>query len=224
MKNVCPPCLYKVESEPPLKFSHLAAMDGNNSLKLVDSAFRAGSVCTNTCSSASQCWISPGEVDTFKDEVKKVSFHLQWLSLIEHDNSCNPPKSPFNNPLYLPTKALPPNWQLWCHLSILILTLMDCGHEDLSSEEIAWLNVTEHDELAKCLNTCVDRWKNAGPEARIKMFALFAISRIFLAVCCWKRDGLKRWKRWVTRLNLKKYVCLQDSKNLHNTHTTPKLD
>ena len=57
------------------------------------------------------------------------------------------------------------------------------GHEDLNSEEIAWLNVIEHDELAKCLNTCVDRWKNASPEARKKMFALFTIAVIFLAVC-----------------------------------------
>jgi hypothetical protein len=57
------------------------------------------------------------------------------------------------------------------------------GHEDLNSEEIAWLNVMEHDDLAKCLNTCVDRWKNAGPEARKKMYALFAIAGIFLAVC-----------------------------------------
>jgi hypothetical protein len=54
---------------------------------------------------------------------------------------------------------------------------------DLTSEETAWLNLTEHDELAKCLDTCVDRWRNAGPEARKKMFALFAIAGIFLAVC-----------------------------------------
>ena len=39
------------------------------------------------------------------------------------------------------------------------------------------------DELAKCMNTCVERWRNAGPEARKKMFALFAVAGIFLAVC-----------------------------------------
>ena len=59
----------------------------------------------------------------------------------------------------------------------------ESGYEDLSSEEFAWLNLVEHDELAKCLNTCVDRWKNAAPEARKKMYALFAIAGIFLAVC-----------------------------------------
>jgi hypothetical protein len=55
--------------------------------------------------------------------------------------------------------------------------------EDLATEETAWLNVTEHDDLAKCLDTCVDRWRNVGPEARKKMFALFAVAGIFLAVC-----------------------------------------
>lgn len=59
--------------------------------------------------------------------------------------------------------------------------------EDLPDAEdpdsIAWINVTEMDELAKCMNTCVERWRNAGPEARKKMFALFAVAGIFLTVC-----------------------------------------
>ena len=54
---------------------------------------------------------------------------------------------------------------------------------DLDGEDVAWLNVTEIDELAECVNTCVERWRNAGPEARKKMFALFAVAGIFLAVC-----------------------------------------
>ncbi|PPQ89029.1 hypothetical protein CVT25_003943, partial [Psilocybe cyanescens] len=69
-QNVCPPCLYEVENETKLKFRLLAAMDGNNSLKLIDSAFRAGSVHTDTRSSTSGRWILPDEVDIFKDEVK----------------------------------------------------------------------------------------------------------------------------------------------------------
>lgn len=54
---------------------------------------------------------------------------------------------------------------------------------DADEEPVSWLNVVEHDELAKCLNTCVERWRNAGPEARKKMYALFAIAGIFLVVC-----------------------------------------
>ncbi|KAJ7733222.1 hypothetical protein DFH07DRAFT_723123, partial [Mycena maculata] len=55
-------------------------------------------------------------------------------------------------------------------------------------DDVAWLNVNELDaleaeELAKCINTCVDRWRAAGPDQRKKMFALFAISGIFLTVC-----------------------------------------
>ncbi|KAJ7807478.1 hypothetical protein B0H14DRAFT_2196341, partial [Mycena olivaceomarginata] len=38
--NVCAPCLYKTEHEEKLKYSFRASMDGNNSLKLVDSTFR----------------------------------------------------------------------------------------------------------------------------------------------------------------------------------------
>ena len=54
---------------------------------------------------------------------------------------------------------------------------------DLNTEDVAWLNVTEIDELAQCVNTCIERWRNAGPDARKKMFALFAVAGIFLAIC-----------------------------------------
>ncbi|KAL0057518.1 hypothetical protein AAF712_015839 [Marasmius tenuissimus] len=50
------------------------------------------------------------------------------------------------------------------------------------NEGVAWLEVVEGDELAPCLDTCVDRWCNAGPEARKKMCALFAVAGIVLAV------------------------------------------
>lgn len=38
----CPPCMYKVQDEPLLMYSLMAAMDGNNSLKLVDASICAG--------------------------------------------------------------------------------------------------------------------------------------------------------------------------------------
>ncbi|KAJ6475629.1 hypothetical protein DFH09DRAFT_952777 [Mycena vulgaris] len=53
MKNVCPPCFYKTVGEPPLKFSALGAMDGNNSLKLVDATFRSGTPRTDDRKSTS---------------------------------------------------------------------------------------------------------------------------------------------------------------------------
>jgi hypothetical protein len=56
-------------------------MDGNNSLKLVDSTFRSGSVRTDNRVTSSKRWISPDDVDVFKDEVnKKVLVRYQFPS------------------------------------------------------------------------------------------------------------------------------------------------
>lgn len=79
MKNVCAPCLYKTEDEPKLKFEFLSSMDGNNSLKLIDSTYRAGSVRTDSRKLESPHWISPEDVDLFKDEVGKVRPLLLYL-------------------------------------------------------------------------------------------------------------------------------------------------
>jgi hypothetical protein len=67
--NVCAPCLYKLKNEPPLKFSFLGSMDGNNSLKLVDATFRTGSLRADNRASTSFRWLTSDQVDVFKDEV-----------------------------------------------------------------------------------------------------------------------------------------------------------
>jgi hypothetical protein len=50
---------------------------------------------------------------------------------------------------------------------------------DLNTEDVAWLNVTEIDELAQCVNTCVERWRNAGPDARKKCLLFLPWLEIF---------------------------------------------
>ena len=69
---------------------------------------------------------------------------------------------------------------------------MNQHHEDTSTHiatdpnltgDIAWLNVNEIDDLKNCANSCVDQWKAAGPDARKKMFDLFAVAGIFLCGC-----------------------------------------
>ncbi|KAF9257866.1 hypothetical protein L218DRAFT_1005710 [Marasmius fiardii PR-910] len=55
--------------------------------------------------------------------------------------------------------------------------------QPLDKEEVAWLDVLEEDDLAACIDTCVDRWRNAGPESKKKMCQMFAIAGVFLAVC-----------------------------------------
>jgi hypothetical protein len=68
-KNVCPPCFYKLAGEPPLLLSWLGCMDGNNSLKLVDSTFRPGNPRFDNRKTDSFRWLTTAEVDAFKDEV-----------------------------------------------------------------------------------------------------------------------------------------------------------
>ena len=57
-------------------------MDGNNSLKLVDSTYRAGTVRTDTRTMTSPRWIHPEAVDVFKDEVSKVKLISLSMSML----------------------------------------------------------------------------------------------------------------------------------------------
>ncbi|KAJ7175579.1 hypothetical protein C8R46DRAFT_1160840 [Mycena filopes] len=168
--NVCAPCMYRTRNEPRLKFAWLGCMDGNNSLKLVDATFLAGTARPDNCVSTSFRWLSPGQVDVFKDEVVNAQ------RATPTDSTPAPSDSP--------AAALPSASEPSPH---------DDDHAppadaDDDDGDVAWLNVNElsggdAEELAKCLDTCVERWKAAGPEARKKMFSLFAIAGIFLTVC-----------------------------------------
>ncbi|KAJ8082799.1 hypothetical protein PM082_008655 [Marasmius tenuissimus] len=62
-------------------------------------------------------------------------------------------------------------------------TTEPCCSSDTADSGVAWLNVNEMEDLAACVDTCVERWRVAAPEARKKMFAFFSITGIFLAVC-----------------------------------------
>lgn len=64
--------MYKLEDEPQLKYSMLVAMDGNQSLKLVDDAFRAGKPLRDDRVGCSENWLTPAEVDRWKDEVRRT--------------------------------------------------------------------------------------------------------------------------------------------------------
>ncbi|KAL0057318.1 hypothetical protein AAF712_016052 [Marasmius tenuissimus] len=139
--TTCPSCTYKLRDEPPLHPSMLIAMDGNNSLKLIDTEYKSGKPRTDHRTLPDHRWLEDSHVDLFKDEVAKSRSKSKSKSA----NSTSSSKEE------------------------------DGG--------IAWLEVVENDELAPCLDTCVDRWRNAGPEARKKMCALFAVAGIFLAVC-----------------------------------------
>ncbi|KAJ6617481.1 hypothetical protein B0H10DRAFT_2218435 [Mycena sp. CBHHK59/15] len=179
MKNVCPPCFYKTVGEPPLKYSALGAMDGNNSLKLVDATFQSGTPRTDTRRSTSFRWLTPQQVDRFQDEVEN-SKKRKSAPIPENSATQSAPSAPT-----APVSDMPSTETM--DESVPAPPSEFNGDQD-GDEDIAWLNVNELegsavDDLTKCINACVDRWRAAGPEARKKMFALFAIAGIFISVC-----------------------------------------
>lgn len=79
MKNVCPPCFYRLEEEPPLKFSFLCTMDGNSSLKHVADDYRFGVVQRDERTYGDGMVLPPLEVDRFKKETKSKVCALRFL-------------------------------------------------------------------------------------------------------------------------------------------------
>ncbi|KAI0702844.1 hypothetical protein BC835DRAFT_1263373 [Cytidiella melzeri] len=70
LRHACPPCMYTLENEPALALSLLCSMDGNSSLKLVDSSVRYGSPRQDERTHRiKDLFLSPEAVNKFKDEV-----------------------------------------------------------------------------------------------------------------------------------------------------------
>ncbi|KAJ7692021.1 hypothetical protein B0H14DRAFT_3531662 [Mycena olivaceomarginata] len=207
-KNLCAPCMYTIQNEPRLRFRWLGAMDGNNSLKLIDATFRAGTTRADNRTSTSFRWLTPEQVDAFKDEVANSQKYARTKKTPTTVDSNQPTSADISTftahdspasaaPASTPTISTAPSGLSTAVLACPTDVSVDPGSAsesalppvaDEDDPDVAWLNVNElsgveSDELARCLNTCVERWKAAGPEARKKMFALFAISGIFLTVC-----------------------------------------
>ncbi|KAG9313581.1 hypothetical protein JVU11DRAFT_5911 [Chiua virens] len=89
MRNTCPACFYKLKDEPPLKFSYLASINGNNSLKrwILQNPQDVSHV--NLQEPHSDYWISRHNVDRFKDEVKPGSRSCKdnWEDMEDPDSS-----------------------------------------------------------------------------------------------------------------------------------------
>ncbi|KAH9913659.1 uncharacterized protein B0H18DRAFT_887915 [Fomitopsis serialis] len=137
MLNACAPCLYKLEDEPELKYSLMVTIDSNQSLKLIDDAFRHGTARADPRTARTDIWLSPAEMNV--------------------DNRT------------IASGPAPDN-------------LRDL---DLHSDDVQWLNLadSENGKIEASVDVCVERWRNAGPEARKKMFALFAMTGIFVCLC-----------------------------------------
>jgi hypothetical protein len=77
---LCPPYFYELSGEIPLVPKFLAAMDGNNSLKLVDSAYQFGKTRADDRVLPSPRWLEPDEVDMYANEVKASEAHRKVLA------------------------------------------------------------------------------------------------------------------------------------------------
>ncbi|KAJ7018507.1 hypothetical protein C8F04DRAFT_1277648 [Mycena alexandri] len=176
IRNICASCMYKTKNEIPLKFSWLGCMDGNNSLKLVDATFLAGQTRPDNRASTSFRWLSPTQVDVFKDEVadaqkkarsKKAvptSVPLESATAAEPASSSPTERSTSEAPRSAPSTttstSAPPTTAAPTEVPAR-------NHEPAAANDndgdVAWLNINElsgqeSKELAKCLDTCVERF------------------------------------------------------------------
>ena len=69
LRRSCPCCFYKLEGEPELEFSSFVSIDGNNSLKRLGTTIRNTNERLDSRTIVSDRWITPEEVNRFKDEV-----------------------------------------------------------------------------------------------------------------------------------------------------------
>ncbi|CDO74657.1 hypothetical protein BN946_scf184832.g1, partial [Trametes cinnabarina] len=173
MHNACAPCLYHLEGEDDLEYSLLVAIDGNSSLKLVDDAFRSGQPQQDSRTWRTDVFMSSDEVDMFKDDVanaqKKRTPSGASIASDLMGGEAVPTAVPGGSvatdgmgtnivhPDAPPFRAVPDG---------------GAGHADSLVEE-----------PCESKSVCAERWRNAGPEARKKMFALFAATGIFVCVC-----------------------------------------
>ncbi|KAG6886946.1 hypothetical protein C0992_001539, partial [Termitomyces sp. T32_za158] len=95
--NTCPPCCYEIhmatlqlENEPPLKFSRMFVMDGNNSLKRIAN-IGDWHIGDNRTFDESDFYLSSEFVDKYADEVKKPAPEpiMSSFKLAEAEQSVN---------------------------------------------------------------------------------------------------------------------------------------
>jgi hypothetical protein len=72
LRQSCPCCFYKLEGEPDLDFSSFVSIDGNNSLKRLGTTVRNTNERLDSRTIVSDRWLTPEEVNRFKDEVSQV--------------------------------------------------------------------------------------------------------------------------------------------------------
>jgi hypothetical protein len=154
--------MYELKDEEPLAHRLLMAMDGNNSLKLVDDSFRRGTQQADTRTGRASNWLSAEYVDLFKDEVPS------------HGK-----RGGMGNPGETEAEEGDDNVDedgAWLDIEV--------GAEGTESGHFKKTPVDMDSPVADDpLNPCTERWKNAGPDGQKKMFSMFLITGVFLCLC-----------------------------------------
>ncbi|KAG7090311.1 hypothetical protein E1B28_011909 [Marasmius oreades] len=143
---MCAPCTYKLKDEPTLLPSMLIAMDGNNSLKMVDTDYKSGKLRIDTRTLLDYHWIEDEQINEFKDEVAKNQAQAKSKKTTSLTNNQPDPAS------------------------------------SIKDEDIVWLEIIEADVLAACIDTCINRWRNPGPDSKKRMCQMFAMAICWLFV------------------------------------------
>lgn len=165
-QHACPSCTYKTANEPQLKYSMLACMDGNESLKRVLRTRKGregepvGVERLDTRHRESHLFLRAEEVDVYKDEVKR------------------------RQPPPIAAQTTPDAQE----------TAEDGGKSDEEEEEeegeaVRRVSLEEGDDEGSPVDgvtdesPCADRWSNLAAEAKKRMWGIFSETGIFLAAC-----------------------------------------
>ncbi|KIY47548.1 hypothetical protein FISHEDRAFT_45002 [Fistulina hepatica ATCC 64428] len=150
---LCTPCMYRLKDEATLQPSMLATCDGNNSLKLVDAAFRIGDPRIDNRTLPSFRYLEPEAVNVFKDDVANAAAAARRLQGSASTSSSLASGLP-----------LGPN---------------GANSDDIAWVESKEMG----QDVVGQVDACVERWHAASPDAKKRMVELFAVAGVFLTLC-----------------------------------------
>ncbi|KAL0569696.1 hypothetical protein V5O48_012269 [Marasmius crinis-equi] len=195
--DVCSPCGYRLKEEPLLVPSMFVAIDGNNSLKLIDPAHRPGNTRQDDRTAPHPRWMEETRVDEFKDEVVNAQKAARASKTKKGKKRRKNKKKQPNASTSMAPEPDPeapgddPSSAEECSESESdspVSAPAPCDDpfaigDKLKNNDPAWLNLLETQRIEGTVNTCVERWKAAAPDVQKKMFEIFSIAGIFLSVC-----------------------------------------
>ncbi|PSR94368.1 hypothetical protein PHLCEN_2v4453 [Hermanssonia centrifuga] len=181
VKNACPACCYKLKSKPPLRFSRMFCVDGNNSLKRM-ATMGERVVADTRVFESSNYYLPPDFVDRFANEVrgkKGPSVKTKRRKRVESDEGGDSDSSddegdrqsiegdPTDGARGEPQEA----------------NIEEAG-PSVNSDN------TQKALARQALAACVKNWKAASAEESKRMWSIFAECGIFASAC---RHGFILW-------------------------------